>query len=114
MAGYLVAEITNEDLIFVEEADPNNQTIFHDSDGVTGIDFPEQIHVSASGRVFAAGFSAPSGIFEYDSAGMEVSFIDTVAIASLGGLRGVRAASRIVCGRRIDAARGARSHAPAS
>ncbi|QDV06094.1 hypothetical protein Poly30_15980 [Planctomycetes bacterium Poly30] len=89
VAGYLVAEITNEDIIFVEEANPNNQTIFHDSDGVSGIDFPEQIHVTASGRVFAAGFTTPSGIYEYDGTGAEINYIDTGAIGSLSGLRGV-------------------------
>ncbi len=87
--GYLVSEITNEDIIFVEAADPNNQQIFHDSDGVVGIDFPEQVHVSATGRVFVAGFSAPSGIYEYDPAtGAEINYIDT-SVLGFGGLRGI-------------------------
>ncbi len=89
VAGFLVCDITGEDLVFAEAANLANQTIFHDSDGVTGIDFPEQVHVSASGRIFAGGFTAPSGIYEYDTAGNQVNFIDTVAIASLGGIRGV-------------------------
>jgi len=47
---------------------------FHLSDGVTGIDFPEQISVRANGNVFAAGFSAPIGIYEYDSTGLQINY----------------------------------------
>lgn len=87
--GFLVSEITNEDIVFVEAANPMNQQIFHDSDGVVGIDFPEQVHVTDSGRVFAAGFSAPSGLYEYDPlTGAEINYIDTSALG-FGGLRGV-------------------------
>lgn len=87
--GYLVSDIDNEDIVFVEAADLSNQTIFHDSDGVTGIDFPQQIHVSPSGRIFVGGFSTPTGIYEYDSTGAQVDYIDTAALAGLGGVRGV-------------------------
>lgn len=87
--GFLCTDITNEDIVFVESANLANQTIFHDSDGITGIDFPEQVTVTAGGRILAAGFSAPSGLYEYDAAGNQIDFIDTVTIGGQGGLRGV-------------------------
>ncbi len=43
----------------------------HDSDGVTGIDFPQQLQVEDSGDVLAAGFSAPRGLYRYDGFGNE-------------------------------------------
>ncbi|MBL8863869.1 MAG: hypothetical protein JNK02_17905 [Planctomycetes bacterium] len=47
---------------------------FHNSDGVSGIDFPEQVTVRANGNVLAAGFSAPIGIFEYDPTGAQINY----------------------------------------
>lgn len=78
--GYLVSEFNNDDLIFVEAANPANQQVFHDSGGfgTGGITIPCQVHVSESGRVFAAGLITPSGIFEYDPAtGAQINFFDT-------------------------------------
>lgn len=87
--GFLVSDITNEDIVFVEAANPANQQIFHDSDGLTGINFPEQVHVSDSGRVFVAGFSPPAGIYEYDpTTGAEINYIDTSALG-VTSLRGM-------------------------
>lgn len=89
ISGFLVSEATNDDIIFVDAADPSVQQIFHDSDGVSGVNFPEQIHVTASGRVLVAGFGAPSGVYEYDpSTGNEINYFDTES-AGVSGLRGV-------------------------
>ncbi len=49
---------------------------FHDSDGVAGIDFPQQLFQTGSGNIFAAGFSTPAGIYEYDSTGTELNYFD--------------------------------------
>ena len=57
---------------------------FHDSDGVSGIDFPQQMFQRANGNILAAGFSSPAGIYEYDSFGTQLNYYD----ASLS-LRGV-------------------------
>ncbi|QOJ00005.1 MAG: hypothetical protein HRU70_05690 [Phycisphaeraceae bacterium] len=47
----------------------------HDSDGVTGVDFPQQIHRRANGNLLVAGFSAPIGVFEYDEvSGSQLNF----------------------------------------
>jgi len=88
--GFLVSDIAGEDIVFADGSDLTIQTVFHDSDGVSGIDFPEQISIKTSnGNVLAAGFSAPSGIYEYDSNGDQVNYIDTGAIGGQSGLRGV-------------------------
>lgn len=46
---------------------------FHDSDGVNGIDFPQQVAVRSTGTILAAGFSSPAGIYEYDSTGAQIA-----------------------------------------
>ncbi len=85
-AGFLVSDIQSEDLIFVDGADHSNQSTFHSSNGVNGIDTPEQIHVSAGGRIFAAGSSTPVGIYEYNDQGIQIAYIST---ANVGGARGI-------------------------
>jgi hypothetical protein len=54
-------------------------TPFHDSDGVTGIDFPQQLLMLPDGTLLAAGFSAPSGIYQYDAQGNEISYVFTIS-----------------------------------
>jgi hypothetical protein len=51
---------------------------------VPSIDFPEQISVTPSGNILVAGFSTPSGCYEYTSTGTFVGYYDVVT-----GLRGV-------------------------
>ena len=80
-----MSDIFGEDIVFAEQANLSAQTIFHNSNGISGIDTPNQIHVAGS-RVFAASASTPVGIFEYDSSGAELAYFDT---SSVGGVRGV-------------------------
>ncbi|MEO1131336.1 MAG: hypothetical protein AAFX40_01370 [Cyanobacteria bacterium J06639_1] len=48
-----------------------------ESDGLTGIDFPQQISVrSSNGNVLVAGFSAPGGFYEYDFEGNQVALFN--------------------------------------
>lgn len=50
---------------------------FVDSDGETGIDFPQQITLRESnGNVLVGGFSTPGGIYEYDVAGNQINLFD--------------------------------------
>jgi hypothetical protein len=57
--------------------------------GASSLNFPEQIARTSSGNLLVAGFSTPSGIFEFDgTTGVELSFIDTAALGYTG-LRGV-------------------------
>ena len=87
--GYLVSDIATDDLLFVDGANFLNQSVFHSSNGISGIDAPRQIHVSATGRVFAAGTSTPLGIYEYNSSGAEIGYIDVGAIGGVNSVRGV-------------------------
>ncbi|NEQ98528.1 MAG: hypothetical protein F6K30_17710, partial [Cyanothece sp. SIO2G6] len=48
---------------------------FHESDGETGVDFPQQITLREStGTVLVGGFSTPGGVYEYDINGNQVGF----------------------------------------
>ncbi len=50
---------------------------FVESDGETGIDFPQQISVRASNaNVLVGGFSSPGGFYEYDAAGNLVDVLN--------------------------------------
>ena len=40
---------------------------------ISGINFPRQIHQLGNGNLLVAGFSVPSAVYEYDSAGMPVT-----------------------------------------
>lgn len=53
-------------------------TPFHNSDGVTGIDFPQQLVMLTDGTLLAAGFTAPAGIYRYDANGTQISYLQTV------------------------------------
>ena len=72
----LIANIADESIDrFAYDGTPLG--IFHDSDGTTGIDFPEQISARKNGNVLAGGFSTPSGIYEYDWEGNQLNYYDT-------------------------------------
>ena len=51
--------------------------VLHDSDGITGINFPYQLQYSQSGTILCTGFLTQSGIYEYDTSGNQLAFIDT-------------------------------------
>ncbi len=61
-------------------------SVFHASDGINGMDFPQQITALPGGRYMVAGFTAPSGIFVINADGSE-DLAQRVEIA--GGIRGV-------------------------
>lgn len=48
---------------------------WHNSDGVSGIDFPQQMIEEANGNVIAAGFTAPFGLYTFNSAGAQIGFV---------------------------------------
>jgi hypothetical protein len=52
---------------------------FHNSDGVSGIDFPSQVTPLPSGEVLAAGQSAPLGFFLYDANGAQTTYFPVSA-----------------------------------
>jgi hypothetical protein len=71
--GLLVCDITAFQLVRYSYTG-TNLGVFHDSDGLTGIDFPEQLALRANGNVLAAGFITPGGVYEYDSTGAQINY----------------------------------------
>ncbi|MEL7330660.1 MAG: histidine phosphatase family protein, partial [Cyanobacteria bacterium J06560_2] len=49
---------------------------FVESDGETGIDFPQQISMLSNGNLLVAGFSLPGGFYEYDASGNQVDLLN--------------------------------------
>lgn len=70
----LVNDIDDEDIDLFDYDGTFIQT-FHDSDGINGIDFSEQMALSSDG-VLSAGFSSPAGIYEYDNDGNQINYWD--------------------------------------
>lgn len=77
----LISDIANE-AIQRHDLAGNFLGTFHDSDGLTGIDFPQQL-AERGDNILAAGFSPPAGLYEYDASGTQIAFYDAVE-----GLRG--------------------------
>lgn len=71
----LINDIAGED-IDVFDTGGNFQSVFVDSDGINGIDFPEQMNLTSTGNVLVGGFSSPAGIYEYDSEGTLLNYYD--------------------------------------
>lgn len=80
----LVTDINGDDIVHYDY-NGNYLGILHNSDGISGVDFPQQLAEDANGDILLAGFTAPIGVFRYDSAGVQQNFY------SIGtGDRGVR------------------------
>ena len=69
--GFLVGNSTDDDIEIVSSTGIVSPTPFHNSDGVTGINFPQHMTWLASGELMVTGFSPPFGIFFYDPKGTE-------------------------------------------
>lgn len=61
--------------------------VFHNSDGASGIDFPQQLQLEPSGNVLAAGFTAPLGIYTYDSSGAQIAAFTNLITSPRGVFR---------------------------
>jgi hypothetical protein len=68
----LVSESAGDDIVSLSLGGALNG-IWHASDGVSGIDFPQQLHQQAGGKVLAAGFSPPFGLYEYNADGTQAN-----------------------------------------
>ena len=80
----LGSNITREALEFYD-LNGNYVSDFVLSDGITGIDFPQQLFARANGNVLAGGFSPPAGVYEYDQFGNSLGIVAGVD----QGIRGV-------------------------
>jgi hypothetical protein len=65
--GFLVGNSTDDDLELVSPTGTVNPLPFFDSDGISSINFPQQLVDLGAGNVMAVGFSAPWGLFLFDS-----------------------------------------------
>ena len=83
------SEATGGEDIDRYDLDGNFLGTFHESDGETGIDFPQQMTQRANGNLLVAGFSAPAGIYEYDANGNQVGVFDGDDGIAFRGIRGV-------------------------
>lgn len=82
----LVTDIAGDDLVRFSTGGIN-LGLFHSSDGASGIDFPQQVIVGPGGKVAAAGFTAPAGLYVYDSSGTQIAYVASQAdrgVAFLG------------------------------
>ena len=68
--GFLVGNSTDDDLELVGSTGSVNPLPFFDSDGVSSINFPQQLVDLGGGNVMAVGFSAPWGLYLFDSGGL--------------------------------------------
>ena len=83
--GFYVSDSDGDD---IERITLGGQALtpFHNSDGVSGIDFPQQLSMLPDGSLLAAGFSDPRGIYRYDSQGNQILYLQNTP-----GARGVHA-----------------------
>jgi uncharacterized protein (TIGR03382 family) len=73
--GQILAGNINNESLEVYDLSGNLVSTFASSDGISGIDFPQQLFVRGNGNVLAAGFSTPSGVFEYDVFGNSLGIV---------------------------------------
>jgi hypothetical protein len=80
----MVSNILGDDIDVYSSAGTFLST-FHNSDGASGVDFPQQIALRTNGNVIVAGFTTPAAIYEYDPAGVQISAL----VIPVSGGRGV-------------------------
>jgi hypothetical protein len=85
----LVADADSDDILLVDPATGAVSGVFHASNGVSGIDSPQQLQVLPNGHVLAASILPPVGFFEYDAQGNQIHYVDTSAFPLGGGALGV-------------------------
>jgi MYXO-CTERM domain-containing protein len=68
----LVTESEGDDILRFDLSGAS-QGIWHNSDGVSGIDFPQQIQNEPNDGALVAGFTAPLGLYTYNSAGVQTN-----------------------------------------
>lgn len=76
--GFYVGDQAGED---IERITIAGQALapFHDSDGVTGFDFPNQLLLLADGTLLVAGGHTPAGVYRFDANGNQISFVSATA-----------------------------------
>lgn len=68
----LVTDVDGDDIVSFSYSGAN-LGYFYNSDGVSNVDFPQQLAERPNGNVLTAGFSFPIGVFEYTASGTPVA-----------------------------------------
>ncbi len=68
--GFVVGNSTDDDLEIVSATGAVNPVPFFNSDGLASINFPQQLVDLGGGNLMAVGFSAPWGLYLFDSGGL--------------------------------------------
>ena len=68
--GFMVGNSVDDDLELVNDKGSVNPVPFFNSDGISSLNFPQQLVDLGGGNVMATGFSAPWGLYLFDSAGL--------------------------------------------
>jgi hypothetical protein len=71
--GFLVGNSTEDDIEIVSATGEVAKIPFHDSNGGTGINFPQQMTFLANGYLLVTGFSSPWGLYFFDPKGQQVA-----------------------------------------
>ncbi len=79
---YVTNSDTGNDGIYIYDTDGTYNGAFVTSDGVTGVDQPQQINLRANGNLIVGGFSQPSGVYEFMNDGTDVGIV--AGTANLG------------------------------
>lgn len=77
----LVSDIDFDDVLSYDFSGNLIGTVVDGNDGF--MDFPQQVNDSTGGNFLVAGFSPPSGVYEFDTDGLQVAYLDA------SGARGV-------------------------
>lgn len=77
--GFMVGNSADDDLEIVGPTGTVSPVPFHDSDGVSSIDFPQQIKALQEGQIvgsdwMVSGFSSPYGVFIFSASGTANGF----------------------------------------
>ena len=73
--GNLLISNSDQDGLEIYSLDGSYLGNLVSSDGVTGIDFPQQINRTEDGNLLVGGFSPPSGVYMYDMFGNNLGIV---------------------------------------
>lgn len=73
--GNLIVSNSSSDGLEIYSIDGSYLGQFVTSDGVTGIDFPQQIARTEDGELLVAGFSSPSGVYMFNEDGVDLGIV---------------------------------------
>lgn len=82
----LITESAGDDIVRYN-LDGTFNSIWHNSDGASGIDFPQQIQIEPTGGALVAGFTPPLGLYTFDGNGNQVQAFTNLITSPRGVYR---------------------------